>query len=268
MNSVPISLNQFRQVINQLIINKKIFSFKGYYLLYNSPSLVKNRINSQKTNLKKTSIARNIARILSFIPTIEFIGLTGAVAIKNAGNSDDIDILIITRNRTLWISRFLVVIVLDFIGIRRKPNDDKFNNKICVNMFLDVEHLQIPSNERDIYSAHEITQMKVLYDRGNNYIQFLKENRWIKEYLPNSVIDTKILRVKDNKRKKNRFVSWYLSILVSLFEPLAKQFQFRYMRKRITSEVIKDGYLRFHPQDGRKWIIPEYDRLVEKYASD
>ena len=55
-----------------------------------------------------------------------------------------------------------------------------------------------------------------------------------------------------------------VSKIFSQLEKLAHRVQLKYMRPRITSEVVEAGRIRFHPHDARKWIMEEYRKRLKK----
>ena len=70
------------------------------------------RINREKISEKKFLIAKKAARILFKIPTIKFVGVTGSLAMMNANENSDIDLMIITSRGTLWLSRLVILVLL------------------------------------------------------------------------------------------------------------------------------------------------------------
>jgi len=128
-------------------------------------------------------IARKVARWLRLIPTIKMVAVTGALAMENSDKEDDVDLLIVTAKNRLWFSRGLVVTFLRFFGLYRRPR--KIKNMICPNMLLDEEHLVVHKKEQDLFSAHEVCQLKVLWEKDGIYQKFVKENQWAKRFLPN-----------------------------------------------------------------------------------
>ncbi len=52
--------------------------------------------------------------------------------------------------------------------------------------------------------------------------------------------------------------------ILTQLEALAQKAQLRYMNPRRTSEVIKPGRIRFHPQDAREWVLKEYQARLKK----
>jgi|GEM_PF-771750 len=71
---------------------------------------------------------RLYVKLLSFFPQVKLVGLSGSIAMMNAGKDDDIDLFIITAKNRLFTGRFIAVILAEMMGIRRK-RDLKIDNK-------------------------------------------------------------------------------------------------------------------------------------------
>ena len=192
-----------------------------------------------------------VTNFLKYIPSIKLVGVSGALAVANAKKDDDIDLFIVSRSKLVWTTRFFATLMVELIGVRRHPNEKEISDKICLNMFVDEDHLQIAKDERDLFSAHEVVQLKPLYDRDGTYSKFLKANNWVKEYLPNAITkDIRIRRCNGNKKRNLR--------LLNILEKLLCVIQLWYMRRHRTKEVIKDGIIRFHPKDARERILRKF----------
>lgn len=180
-----ISPKQFNQQKIKEGIKKipNIETERGYFFLKNRRRTIAIREKRKKISEEKLKTAHRAARILKMIPTIKLIALTGSLAMNNAKKADDIDFLIIAASNRLWLTRGLVVVLLRLMGLYRRP--DKINNMICPNMFLAEDNLEIPSKEQDLFSAHEVVQVKPLWFKDNMYNRFLKENLWSQKYLAN-----------------------------------------------------------------------------------
>lgn len=244
---------------NEEIIREK----KGFYFLKGREEIVEIRKKRKKFSGQKMIIAEKIARLLKIVPTIKLVGITGALALDNAKENDDVDLLIVTSRKLLWTTRFLVTILVELLGKRRRPNDTYVNNKICLNMFLDEDHLKV--GEKDLFSAHEILQMKLLWDRDNTYGKFLSENIWINKYLPNAIEDIQLSRNQANKKSNSTLFNSFIVKLLNVAEIFFKKFQLWYMRNHRTTEKISDGIIRFHPCDSRSFVMEEYSRKIRKY---
>ncbi|MFH0863599.1 MAG: hypothetical protein V1858_00710 [Candidatus Gottesmanbacteria bacterium] len=282
----PLSFFEFKKMLMQISTDlEQINTGREFYFLSGRDKLVDLRKKREKWGKEKFKIAQKVGEWFKIIPWIKMVGITGALAINNSDKNDDIDILIVCSKNRLWLTRLLVTILTEILGIRRRPekNKDKsrysffltsihprcelgnleVRNKICLNMFLDEDHLLVPIKERDLYTAHEVCQLKLLWDRGECYQKFLNSNQWIKKYLPNAFHITYNTQHTTLKIKKSKIL-YVPCYLLHILEILAKSFQLLYMRKRRTTEVISEGIIRFHPHDARPWILGEYNLLVKK----
>ncbi|MCJ7740942.1 hypothetical protein MUP32_06570 [Candidatus Microgenomates bacterium] len=219
-----------------------------YYYLVGREEIIQLRKDREHYCEEKIEIARRVTKLLKLIPSVKFIGLTGAVAVGNADEDDDIDLLIITSANLLWTTRFLVTLSVDLMRLRRRPGDKKVKNKICLNMFIDENHLAIGKDERDLFTAYEIVQMKPLFEKENTYLKFIQNNFWVKRFLPNAIEKNPCLAGRQANDK----------IPLRIIESLLKKLQLKYMQKRRTTEKIKTGVIRFHPRDIRKEIMKQF----------
>lgn len=248
--------------VKSTIKNLKLIQEKdGLYFLKEREKIVALRQRRKKWSEEKLKIAKKIASFLRFIPTIKLIGITGALAIDNVKEDDDIDLFVVTSQGLLWTTRFLATFLTEVTGRRRHPGETNVADKICLNMFVDEDHLSVPSFERDLFSAHEVVQMKPLYDKGDTYQKFLQANLWVKDYLPNAYDSIKY-QVLSIKYENKSLLHCYITTLLNLAEIFLKKFQLWYMKKRRTTEVIADGIIRFHPQDARKWVLKKYNQRL------
>lgn len=234
------------------------------FFLRGRKELVSLRKIREKISQKKLKLAQKIACLLKIIPTIKLIGVTGRLAMKNAESDDDIDFLIITSGNRLWLTRLMAVILLELLGKRRRPKQERVKNKICLNMFLDEDWLILPPNERDLYTAHEVVQLRPLWDRNHTHTRFLEANQWVSGYLPNAMgEDTKILGYKDTKTAtRKKFLNILTSRCLNVDEVFARNLQFWYMGKHRTTEIVSSHRALFHPESARDWVLAEYKRRL------
>ncbi len=228
----------------------------NFYYLLGREKIVEKRIKREKISREKLKIAKKVARWLSYIPTTLFVGVSGALALKNSHKDDDIDLFIITSKNTLWITRLAIVVLLMFTGQYRKRTAKDVCDKICLNMLIDETSLQLPLKQQDLYGAHEVIQLMPIFVKDNVHHRFLQANKWAEKFLPQAV-----RRIK-NRQKKSLFL-----IHNSLFilEWLAKQLQLWFINKHKTKEIVSDKFLAFHPFDYRKKILNLYQKRIKKY---
>ena len=242
----------------------EIDSQKGFYFLRGREKLVALRHKRNQESQKKLQLASRLIRPLKLIPWIWLIGVSGTVAANNAAASDDIDLFLITAPGRLWLTRMGEKIINELLGQRRRPNfppsDPNSCNKLCPNMYLAADNLTLP--HRDLYTARELAQLKIIFQRHQTHRHLYQANSWIKKFLPNWW----------QEKKKTNFPSLLQPLpsfnnpFFSLLERLAAWGQLYYMARRRTREKISSSLLMFHPQDARKRILTLYQKRLQEYG--
>lgn len=230
------------------------FSFKnGYYFLNGREKIVVKRMAREIESFKKMPIALFYARILGFFPTIRLIGISGSLAVNNAGYNDDIDLFIVTRKNSLWITRFFSIITMILLGRIRFAKTKNKRNKICLNMLVSENSLLFP---KDVYTAHEIAQLRVVVNKNNTYQQMLHANKWVYSYLPNAPLF--------EKQNYNNKKSGWIENLLFFPEAGFYIFQYLYMRKKMTKETVTFCKAMFHPSNYREGVLSFYHKRLPK----
>ena len=233
-----------------------------YYFLKSRQKIVRMRKLRTKYSEAKLKRAAFFAKLLRIIPTVKLVAISGDLAMRNSSKGDDIDLVIITSKGFLWTTRFLANMML--LPFKRDPAGQKISDCACLNMFLDESDLSI--KDRNIYTAHEICQMKLLWDRNGTYRRFIRANSWIREYLPNWKQE-KITSPKSQvpSHKSFQFITNNLALIT---ERVLRSFQLSYMKSKITTERISSTQLFFHPKDTQKIVLDRYERAIKKIKLD
>ncbi|HLB60407.1 MAG TPA: hypothetical protein VJL83_02285 [Patescibacteria group bacterium] len=264
IDKYQVSSIRYKVISNNQIIRDKNIDEKGnYYFLKGREKIVEIRKKREKYSQHKLTRAKRLASFFKIIPTIKLLAVTGALAVGNAKSDDDIDLMIVTSRGWIWTTRFLTILLAEIFSARRRPKTKELRDKLCFNMFVDEGHLSVPSHERDLFSAHEVAQVKVLWSRDGIAERFYEGNKWVLNYLPCAFEITKLRNYETKKKEKNIFL---ISLFLNFLELSMKNIQLTYMQSRRTNEVVKDGYLRFHPNDARKWILRAYRVRFNKYG--
>lgn len=235
-----------------------------YVTFANRGKTIPLRLEREKEAKIKWRIAREAAHILGFIPTIQMIGVTGGLAVNAVSPKDDIDFIIITRPEALWVTRFIVTLIFDVLGKRRRPKDKDVADKYCFNLYLTSDNLHLPQEWQDLYLAHEVLQMVPLWSRLYTYEKFITANAWTKKYLPNrykvALKNTKRAEIANISPFDDMMAQWLLRC-----EHFARRIQYLYMRRRKTTEYISAQAAFFHPHDGRVWIKDALKKYTKKF---
>lgn len=251
-----------------------------FWHLSGKKNIMLSRVAKQQANRTKLGIARKAVKILSFIPSIKLVGVSGALSMENAKKEDDIDLFILTSADTLWITRLFSLVLLRFFDISvRRFGEKNVKNKLCLNLWVDEANLDL-SRRRDVYTAHEILQIKVLYDKKGAYKKFLTANSWVGEFFPKGFENrTKDLGHKQSlplrgrtKAKGKRFDRMALllhgpiAFALRIFNPPAYALQNFYMSSKKTREVVGIGNAFFHPLPWKENINKMFLVRLERIA--
>ncbi len=244
-----VTRKEFADALSHL--GEKIACRDGYYFLPGNEVIVMQRKKHLQEVRKKLQIAKKAAFYLSYIPTIKFIGISGGLALENANKEDDIDLFIIVKKGTLFTTRFWILALLEWKKLRRKRGEKNPSDKVCVNLLVDESRLVWPAKKRDLYIAHEIAQLKPLFERNGTYQKFMDSNSWIRKFLPNSQEEKPIFL--GTHWATNYFTLQFFSFFLSLrpLESFMQKLQKNYMKKHRTTEIVTQVFLALHPNDYR-----------------
>jgi D-beta-D-heptose 7-phosphate kinase/D-beta-D-heptose 1-phosphate adenosyltransferase len=161
---------------------------RGYFYLRSRDKLISKRLVRDKISEEKMKLARKYGLIIKYIPSVKMVAITGALAMGNASEDSDIDLMIITSKRALWTTRLIIWSLLKTLGFPlRRPGDKHEKDKLCLNIWLDESDLLWQKKDRNIFTAHEIAQIVPLVNKDNSYESFISKNKWVGDYWPNAV---------------------------------------------------------------------------------
>lgn len=250
-------IEQVEKALKKLVKSKKVFLKQGVYFLKNRSALVKIRQDREKVSQSYYIKARWIARLFKIIPWIQLVGISGSLAMRNADKTDDIDLFIISKPNRVWLTRLLSALILELVGERRLRDASRkeSQSKVCLNLLISEDALV--QSKQNLYIAHEILQLKVLWERSKTYQKFLESNEWTVKFLPNWIgISAVEKRISSGMRK-----NW---LLFDYLEKIVEVLQRRYMGQINGSELVGHQMLYFHPEDQGVRILTEYYKRTKK----
>jgi len=247
------------KTLELLVKNKRIGNDQSFFFLKGKKSLVNLRIQRQHHSQKKLEKAKFYAQILRLIPSVRLVAVSGALAMGNSHKNDDIDLVIISAKGLLWTTRFFTNILL--WQFKRDPKGKNRTDRACLNLFLDESALKI--HDQNLYTAHEIVQLKTLLDNDKTYSRLIKSNSWLFTFLPNWKPEEQgpALSSTQGWSLFHLFQRFLLSN-VRPFETILKNLQLLYMKSKITTEKIGDRQLFFHPKETQRQILMKYETRV------
>lgn len=224
-----------------------------FYCLKNRKKIILQRKLNETESKKKLTKALSAAKIFSKIPTISAVVLSGALAMSNAKKESDIDLIIFTKSGTLWSTRFVVYLFAFVNNIRlRKPRSKSEEDRLCLNIWIDAKKLKWVN--KNIYTAHEICQLKPLYLKDHIYEKFIFTNKWAKNYWPNAYLDTLGAAKAIRHSTSINIFEVVFTILLKISNKILYRFQYLYMASKISKEKVSVDRAEFHPKDWSKTV--------------
>jgi hypothetical protein len=148
---------------------------QGYVVLTEHRHLIALRIAREQASAQLWRPALRYGQWLARVPFVRMVALTGALAMRNAVEGDDLDYLLVTRRGRVWLARAFAIVLVRLARLQ--------GAEICPNYVLAEDALA--QKRQDVFIAHEITQMVPLY--GHDLYQAMRAtNAWVSEHLPNA----------------------------------------------------------------------------------
>jgi len=175
---LPTADASFEDVI-ELLNNTALFSkLEDYYTLHGQEQIVKTRKRRVQVAGRLWPKATRYGRLITSLPFVRMVAVTGSLAMNNVDDSKDIDIdyLIVTMPNHLWTCRALALMVARFARLE--------GVNLCPNYLVATNALNL--DDHSLYVAHELAQMIPLSGM-EIYEEMSRLNGWMVDYLPNAL---------------------------------------------------------------------------------
>jgi len=231
---------------------------KGFYFLAGRKDNIKERQRRYQASVLKLKRARLFAKIFRLLPSVQMIAVCNSLGYFNARPDSDIDLFIIVKPGTVWLTRFWLQGILKLL--RARPFDrGTRKDSICLTFFLTSDQLdigQLQIVKPDVYLHYWLTQLIPLYDPCGYYQQFLQTNSyWLKEHLPH------YLPYRPSRRlqvKPSFFAKLFIPLTFAWWEKLARNLQLKIMPDKLkelagqdSRVILSSKILKFHSEDNR-----------------
>ena len=247
----------------------------GFYFLRNRKELIELREERKKIADEKWKKTLKTGKWLRLVPYVRLIFASGSLALSNTNKDSDLDVLMVVKHGRIWTSRFLTILLLGFLGMRRKRHQRVAPDKICLNHFITNKSLYIP--RKSIYTAQLYARLvPVLVEDEKLIKDFCEANNWIGEYVrgwPECVLT-------NNKKliANNRFLNFIKKFGEKVFDTKLGDWLEKILRKyqlgRINNYHLtykpggrvkaNDESLEFHPDSPELKIIERYNNKMKE----
>ncbi len=256
LTRVELEMWQWRADNN--LANLSVEEKKGFYFLAGKEDSIRERQRRYQTSVLKLKRARLFAKIFRLFPSVQMIAVCNSLGYFNARSQSDIDLFIIVKPGTIWLTRFWLQGILKLL--RARPFDrGTRRDSVCLTFFLTSDHLDIGELQivkPDVYLHYWLTQLIPLYDPFDYYQRFLQANSyWLKEYLPNYLPYRPARRLQV---KPSPFVKLFNWLTCAFWEKLARDIQLKIMPDKLkelagkdSRVILNNNILKFHSEDNR-----------------
>jgi hypothetical protein len=147
----------------------------GLVALPGRDALIEERQHRRRVAARTWPAALRYAQAVGSLPFVRMVAITGALAVGNATDGADIDLLVVTERGRVWLARASTIAIVRYAASE--------GQELCPNYFL-AEHA-LTMDDRDLYAAHELTQMAPVTGFGV-YQRLRAANPWTAAHLPNA----------------------------------------------------------------------------------
>lgn len=214
---------------------------------------------------RKLKIAKRAVQKIYWIPFVRGVFLCNTVAFGWPKDTSDVDVFIVIKQGRLWVTRFLVTMMLSLFGLRR--NKKRTKDKICLSFYITDQALNLSDIQivkPDVYLVYWLRNLMPLYDPNNVLAHIINANAWIYDHTnPTFVRDTLHRYTAEQKRfglfMKRTLQSLWKGAYGDILEKQSRHIQKQRMKKNTDSVqdekdsrvIVTDEMLKFHENDRR-----------------
>ncbi|MEX2436815.1 MAG: hypothetical protein WD471_01465, partial [Candidatus Paceibacterota bacterium] len=128
---------------------------------------------------KKWNKLNEIIPLFRFIPFVDFVLVSGSMAIGNVKRNSDFDVLIGVKKGRIFTVRIFCYVLFSILGLARRQKDTKIqaNNKLCFNHFVTSKSYKL-SNKPNKYWKDLYRNLVPVYGNKVKITNFFNENSW------------------------------------------------------------------------------------------
>lgn len=237
-----------------------------YYALATRPDIFTLRHDREKMMQQLAGRVKTYGRLLMYFPFVEFVGVTGALSMRNPStDEDDLDYLVVTRPGRVWLARACIILLVRIMRLRKI--------EICPNYVLASD--QLKQARQDLYIAHEIAQLLPLA-QTTLYEQLRNQNRWTEDHLANANLPFHELSDSSLSRVGLMLKRGVELVLSTRIGDWVEQWEFRRKSQRFQQQAtapsasaeIDEGHVKGHFQDYGHYVLEQYEKQLLAFQLD
>ena len=257
-------LNEVVKILDILSASGIINQENGFFFLPGRGEILTTRSLRHNYSLRKIKIARRFTRLFKILPAVKAVILTNSIGQNNMRDGSDIDFLIITAPRRLWLTRLFCAGITKLANSR--PTEKNKRDKICLSFYLSAENMNLDEfklADGDPYFFYWLRSFVLLYNINDTYEQFLVAN---KLFLDAPIESNELKNIQFSSKSK------FLNYLEKLAARLQRVIMSESLKKAVNNSdgvVINDRVLKLYLHDRRHEYAEKYgNRLRQVFAKN
>jgi hypothetical protein len=146
---------------------------EGLYFPAGRADLISTRARREAVSRELLDRDRRILALVSRMPFVRMVSLSGSLAHLNAERSADLDLFVITAPHRVWSVTVATLVVSKLLGWRKR---------VCMNYV--VSERALPVAPQDLFSANQIVHLRPVMGH-HVFDRFVKSNGFVREFYPN-----------------------------------------------------------------------------------
>lgn len=246
--------------LDVLVKDGQLFEKDGFYCLPDKVNLivqsgsvqrgrlVTQRLQNYRYGLRREKLIKRYLYFTKHLPFVRGISLAGSQALGLQRSTSDIDLLIITDSKFMWLARTFLTVYFQIFGVRR--HGKKITNRFCLNHY--IANTREVDAERNLYKAMEYTKLRpVVYPQTTHEFQKSNES-WIKVFYPN-------VNFSDDQPSRQSLLQFLSEFVFNNPVGLWLEKQLGHVQlRRIKQDkfiFVKDDELSFHPESKHEILL-------------
>lgn len=255
-----VALFDLEKILDSELVLKFVSKKDGFLFLPGRIDLLSTRRERHNHSLRKIKIARRFVELFKICPFVQSVLLVNSIGQNNMRDSGDIDFLIITAPRRLWLTRLFCTGIAKLSNSR--PTKENKKDKICLSFYLSAEDMNLKEFEiadGDPYFFYWLRSLVLLYNKNGTFENFLADNNLFSHYSGKTSLTPflKSNKVWDYLEKAA------LNFQLAIMSPVLK--------KAINNSdgvVINDKAIKLYLSDKRQEYAKEYGNRLKKIFTE
>ena len=224
----------------------------GMYFPAGRSDLVGTRSRREALSRELLDRDRRILSLVSNMPFVRMVALSGSLAHLNAEGSADLDLFVITAPHRVWSVTVATVVLSKLLGWRKR---------LCMNYVVSENALAI--EPRDLFSANQVIHLRPMFG-SEVFPRFLEANPFVQSFYPN-FSSSKAAGPQARKTTVERILSVGIA---QLFERLARGSYGWHLRRRAATWHSRDQVrlepecLKLHTSSHRASTLAKFDAAM------